>query len=135
MHQTYRNPVQRYNEVQSQTATPGEILLALYDGLFRFLNTALRCLDENKKGLASQQLRKCHAIISELMIALDDAKAPEICANLRSLYNFCLDRLMFATIRSDRPAVEDVIRVLSPLRDAWIQAVPMAHAEKSAAGR
>lgn len=107
--------------------------MALYEGLFRFLNTALRCIDEQKKGLASQQLRKAHAIISELYVALDESKAPELCANLGSVYNYCLDRLMQASIRSDRKAVEDVIRVLTPLREAWIKAVPMAQAEKAQA--
>lgn len=135
MHQAYRSPVQRYHEVQTQTASPGEILLALYEGIFRFLNAARRLLNEGQKGQASQQIRKAHAIISELYIALDNDKAPELCANLRNVYEFCLERLMHASIRSNQPAIDDVLRVLTPLREAWIKAVPLAQLEKAAAGR
>ena len=30
----------RYAQVRDSTSTPGDLLLALYDGLFRFLNGA-----------------------------------------------------------------------------------------------
>ena len=62
---------QRYNQVRMTTSTPGELLLALYDGLFRFLNQAKVCLQAKQMPRARELLSKAYAILSELYIALD----------------------------------------------------------------
>src|SRR5690242_5916293 len=118
--------VARYTEVHAKTASPGEILIALYDGLFRFLDGARLFLEQGDKTRASVLISKAHAIVSELYCALDRDKAPELCDNLAGVYGFCLDRLTHANLKSDRQAVKDVMRVLSPLREAWKLAVPKA---------
>lgn len=126
--------ISRYQQVRSTTATPGELLLALYDGLFRFLNGARICIERGEKVRAGEFLSKSYAILSELFIALDHDKAPELCAQLEGLYSFCMDRVTHANIRKDARAVEDVLRVLTPLREAWKEAVPAA-AREAAIGR
>ncbi len=40
---------------------------------------------------------------------------------LESLYQFMLSQLTLANIKSDRKALESVLRVLLPLQDAWEQ--------------
>lgn len=127
--------VARYKQVRMSTSTPGELLLALYDGLFRFLNGARVCLERNERARASELLSKSYAIVSELYIALDHDKAPELCAQLEGLYGFCMDRITFANLRGDRQSVADVIRVLTPLREAWQIAVPQAAREAAAAAK
>jgi flagellar protein FliS len=119
----------RYTEVRNATATPGELLLALYDGLFRFLNGAKACMAKRELGRARELLSKSNAIVSELYIALDHPAHPELCANLEGVYGFCMDRLSFASRKADPEALDEVIRVLTPLREAWRLAVPKAIAE------
>jgi flagellar secretion chaperone FliS len=116
----------RYERVKISTASKGELLLALYEGLFRFLSGAKLCLEQGQDARGRELISKSHAIISELQIALDSKAAPELCAQLDSLYTFCLDRLRDASASANSAAIADVIRVLSPLRDAWVQAVPEA---------
>jgi flagellar protein FliS len=123
----------RYQQVRASTSTPGELLLALYDGLFRFLNGARICLERNERPRASELLSKSYAIISELYIALDHSVAPELCAQLEGIYGFCMDKITFANIHGRPEAVAEVIRVLTPLREAWKVAVPQAAAEAAAA--
>jgi len=123
----------RYALVRNTTSTPGELLLALYDGLFRFLNGAKACIENKQLPRARELLSKCHAIISELMIALDHDVAPELCAQLEGLYQFCLDRIQVASRKSDATPIDEVVRVLTPLREAWIIAVPKAIQEAHAA--
>ncbi len=125
----------RYTQVRDATATPGEILLALYDGLFRFLNAAKVCMEKKQRGRAREFLSKTHAILSELYIALDHAAAPELCKGLGSVYEFCLDRTIRASRQSDTRQIDEVIRVLTPLREAWRIAVPKATQELHAAAR
>lgn len=122
-----------YKQNRSTTSTPGELLLALYDGLFRFLNGAKVLLERGERARASEQLSKAHAILSELFIALDHQVAPQLCEQLSALYEYAMDRVTHANLKGDVQAVADVIRVLTPLREAWQQAVPLAMKEQAAA--
>jgi flagellar secretion chaperone FliS len=125
----------RYTEIRNATSTPGELLLALYDGLFRFLNGAKLCIENKQLPRARELISKSHAIISELTIALDHSVSPDLCAQLEGLYGFCIDRLQVASRKSDIAAIDDVRRVLTPLREAWAIAVPKAIQEAHAASR
>ena|SRR5688572_16543093 len=122
----------RYKQVRFNTSSPGELLLALYDGLFRFLNGARACFEAKHDARAREQISKAHAIVSELLLALDYNASPELCANLAALYDFVLFRLSEANRNRDVNAIDDAIRVLVPLREAWQLAVPAAAAEAAA---
>ncbi|MET0411969.1 MAG: flagellar export chaperone FliS [Polyangiaceae bacterium] len=122
----------RYKQVRFNTSSPGELLLALYDGLFRFLNGARACFEAKQDARAREQISKAHAIVSELLLALDYNVSPELCANLAALYDFVLFRLSEANRSRDVKAIDDAIRVLVPLREAWQLAVPAAAAESAA---
>ncbi len=124
----------RYKQVKQNTLTPGELLLALYDGLFRFLNGAKHCLANGETTKAREFLCKAHAIVSELYLALDHKVQPELCANLASVYDFAMSRLTDANRLANADYVDEVIRVLTPLREAWQQAVPEAVKEGSRKG-
>src|SRR5882724_9433277 len=119
----------RYMQIRAVTSTPGELLLALYDGLFRFLNAAKICIERKQLPRARELLSKANAILSELTIALDHSVAPELCGQLDALYGFCIERVVVASRKADTVAIDEVTRVLTPLREAWILAVPKAHAE------
>lgn len=119
----------RYTQIRNTTSTPGELLIALYDGLFRFMNGAKICLERKDMLRFREFLSKAHAIISELYIALDHKLAPELCQNLEGVYGFAMDRLMHASRKADVTGIDDAIRVLTPLREAWQIAVPQAQRE------
>ena len=123
--------VAKYKDVQARTSTPGELLLALYDGLFRFLNGAQHSLQTGHRAKGSELITKSHAVISELLLALDYSQSPELCGHLGAVYDFCLSRLTEGNLTGNPQAVADVIRVLTPLRDAWKIAVPKAAAEQA----
>lgn len=123
----------RYTQNRNLTATPGELLLALYDGLFRFLNGAKLCIQNKQMPRARELLSKSYAIVSELAIALDHDIAPELCAQLEGLYGFCMDKIQVASRKAEIVPIEEVLRVLTPLREAWKLAVPKAIQEAHAA--
>jgi flagellar secretion chaperone FliS len=125
------NVAARYQAVQIRTEDPGEALIALYDGLFRFLNVARYGLRNGQRARAGEAISKAHAIISEFYLALDHSQAPEMCANLAALYNFSLERLTTANVKNDANPIDEVVRVLGPIRDAFTTVV-RAEAAKAA---
>jgi flagellar protein FliS len=126
---------QRYSQVRMTTSSPGELLLALYDGIFRFLNGAKVCIERKELARGRELLSKAYAILSELYIALDHSLAPELCANLEALYGFSMDRVMQASRKGTTIPIDEVIRVLTPLREAWQIAVPQAAREQHEAAK
>jgi flagellar protein FliS len=103
----------------------------LYDGLFRFLRGAELCFQNKQLVKGRELLSKSHAIISELLLALDHGKSPELCFQLESIYDYCMGTIVQANIKTDAQLISDVLRVLTPLREAWIQAVPEALRQSS----
>ena len=126
---------QRYSQVRMTTSSPGELLLALYDGIFRFLNGAKVCIERKEVARGRELLSKAYAILSELYIALDHSLAPDLCANLEALYGFSMDRVMQASRKGTTAPIDEVIRVLTPLREAWQIAVPQAAREQHEAAK
>jgi flagellar protein FliS len=113
------NYVQRYQAVQITTSSPGELLLAMFDGLFKFLNQARFYMDNGKRGPAGEAVSRAHAILSELMLALDASHAPELCANLTAVYDFCMSRVLEASRQNDAAGIVEALRVLAPIREAF----------------
>lgn len=124
--------VSRYQSVRITTGSPGDLLMALYDGLFRFLKAAAICLRNKRRSEASTSISRAHAILTELYVSLDPRYAPDLCANLESLYGFCLERIVAANLRNDADQLDDVIRVLTPVRDAFREAVQQVHSNPGA---
>jgi flagellar secretion chaperone FliS len=122
--------VNRYRQVVASTSTPGELLLALYAGLFRNLRASRKLLEDKKRVPATQLLSKAHAIVCELDMALDHEVWPELCQNLSGIYGFCQDRLLLAMRKGTPETIDEVIRVLTPLHEAWQTAVPQATREQ-----
>lgn len=125
--------VSRYRQVVVSTSTPGELLLALYAGLFRYLRSARTLLQNERRGLAAELISKARAIIAELDLALDYEVSPDLCQNLSGLYGFCLDRLRLAVREDSTQALDEVLLVLTPLHEAWQVAVPQATREQGRA--
>jgi len=116
----------RYEQVKITTASKGELLVALYEGMFKFLRGAKICFEQNQPARGRELSSKAYAIINELLIALDPKVDAEFCQTMTALYGFCLDRLRAANLAADPSAINDVMRAMSPLKDAWEQAVPEA---------
>jgi flagellar protein FliS len=122
------NAAARYQQVQLRTSNPGEILIALFDGLFKFLLLAKHHMAAGRRGPTGEAISRAFAIVSELYCSLDHSKAPELCSNLSSLYDFALDRLTKANLKRDPAHLDEVIRVLTPIREAFTTVVKQQNA-------
>jgi len=91
----------------------------MYEGAAKFTKMALNSMDEGDIAGKATYIRKIHDIINELSVSLDFKKGGEVTARLETLYQFILRQLTLANIRSDRKALESILKVLEPLQEAW----------------
>ena len=62
---------QIYRQTQVSTASPGELLLMLYDGAIRFARQAQEHLNRGEIEAASNRLIRVQDIVNELNLSLD----------------------------------------------------------------
>ncbi|PAW81635.1 MAG: flagellar export chaperone FliS [Pedosphaera sp. Tous-C6FEB] len=119
------NPWSSYRQVATQTATPGQLVLMLFDGAIRFLERARLGFAETDPLAFNQtvnnNIQRAQAIIHELNTSLNVRDGGELAENFRRLYDYMDDRLMESNIRKTDDGVTDVLRRLGVLRDAWAE--------------
>ncbi len=113
------NAVSEYKANSVTTQTPGRIVVMLYDGAIRFLKEALAAIERNDFAEKGLKIDKALAIINELNSSLDVQAGGEIAENLRRLYLFMQEHLVFASMRKDKRAIADVISLLEQINAGW----------------
>ncbi len=121
-----------YKQASVNTATPGRLLLMLYDGLIRFMNEAGLALKENQTEKAHRALIRAQEIVLELRSTLDYDKAPELCDSLHSLYTYFYEKLIEANRAKSSAPVDEITGMVKELRDAFRQAEQQLLVEKEA---
>jgi flagellar secretion chaperone FliS len=110
-----------YRQQSILTATPGQLVVMLYDGCLRFLSQAAYAMREGKAGEANARLTRAEAIIDELLDTLDLEKGGVIASRLQGIYVFCNRQLIESRTARDPEMIEKVAELLGELRDAWAQ--------------
>ncbi|MGP0629398.1 flagellar export chaperone FliS [Nitrospina sp. 32_T5] len=118
------------NEVS--TSNQGKLILMMYDGAIRFVTMAMESMDQNDVAHKSAYIQKSRDIVNELMVALDTDKGGEVTRNLERLYQFILRQLTHANIKNDKAALQSILRVMTPLREAWDQILNPAEETETA---
>ena len=112
-------PYKAYEKANVHTADQRLLILMLYDGSIRFMRKAVGKIEENNIEAAHNYLIRARNIISELLATLKPEKAGELGANLRQLYIYMFNRLVQANLSKDKEGVEEVIKLMSTLREGW----------------
>jgi flagellar protein FliS len=119
------NPWQSYRQAATKTATPGQLVLMLFDGALRFLDKALAGFDLDDpldSNLAiNNNILKAQEIIRELNASLNLEQGGEFAVTMRRLYNFYDLQLSQSNLKKDPAGVQLVIRLLSVIRGAWAE--------------
>ena len=118
----YKNPQMQYLKTRVLTATPGELLVMLYDGLLQRLRQSKLSIEENRIEKAGELLGSAHDILGELMTSLDAKHSPELAENLLNLYMYCKELLIKALAELDTKHIDEAHDLLVPLREAWAEA-------------
>ncbi|MBM3851322.1 MAG: flagellar export chaperone FliS [Verrucomicrobia bacterium] len=119
------NPWQAYRQAATKTATPGQLVLMLFDGALRFLDRALVGFDLDDpldSNLAiNNNIPKAQEILRELNASLNLDKGGEFAVTMRRLYNYYDLQLSQSNLRKDPEGVRLVIRLLTVIRNVWAE--------------
>lgn len=118
---SYSKQATRYRETEVLTATPGQLVVLLYDHLLLSLRKARVAMEARDSETQSECLEKGRNVLTELLVTLDRERGGEVAANLGALYSFLLGELVQIGIRADVARLDRVAHMISELRDAFAQ--------------
>lgn len=118
--------VQTYRTNAVLTASPGQLVLMLYDGALKAIAIARDALEQPGEDLArievvNHQLQKAQNILLELQDGLNLEAGGEFAQTLYRLYDYHYRRLLEANLRKDIAPVIEVEGLVRSLRDAWAE--------------
>ena len=130
---SYGRQASRYRETEVLTATPGQLVVLLYDHLLISLRKARIAMETRDTEAQGEHLEKGRVILTELLVTLDHERGAEVAANLGSLYSFLLGELVQVGIRGDLSRLDRVTNMIAELRDAFAQlaSAPAAAAQSA----
>lgn len=108
----------KYMENSVQTATPGQLLIMLYDGAIRFCRAGIEGIKNKDYEAANYNLCRTQSIINELLVTLD--RSVPISENLESLYVYMLQQLIQANVKKSIEPAQEVLGYLSELKETWV---------------
>lgn len=120
------------------TASPGQLVLMLYDGALKAIALAREGFDippeePRRIQVINQHLLKAQAILTELQSGLNLETGGDFARTMHQLYDYHNRRLLEANLRKQVEPVVEVERLVRELRDAWAQMLskqdvaPVAH--------
>jgi flagellar secretion chaperone FliS len=110
-----------YRRMNVETRSPLELVVMLYDGALGSLEEARAAIARRDVKARSEAVSRTLAILTELQGTLNMNEGGQIAEELDRLYTFAISRLVDVTLKLDATAVDDIARVLTPLRDGWAQ--------------
>lgn len=124
------NPYKQYRQTQINTADKTKLVILVYDGAITYLKRAQRELNEKNFEEKCDLIFKAQDILLELIGSLD-MNIGEVAQSLYSLYYYMMKRLTEANIKNNPELIEEVINLLSGLRQTWTEAMAIMNEEQS----
>jgi len=124
-----KRTIDAYRHSQMFTSTPGDLLIALYDGMLRFCHEAKVAIENKNPAAKGQAIGRAYDILTELSATLDPKHDPKLCAELTSIYNYWFEKLQEGSMFMRKEPVEEVIRHVGDMRTTWQQAITLARKE------
>ena len=132
------NPWQSYRQVALTTASPGQLVLMLYDGALKFSRQALDGFNHDDplefNRTIHNNVTRAQAIINELNVSLNMEHGGELSTSLRRVYQYLDRRLEESNTRKSPDGIEETVRRLGDLREAWAQMLQGRTIETEPAG-
>ncbi len=111
-------------------ADPHQLISLLMDGALERLIAAKGGIERGEIVEKAALLQRVGAIIEELRSSLDHSAGGELSGNLERLYDYMMRRVLAANLHNDVKAVEEVVRLLREIRNAWAAIPPEARKQR-----
>ena len=109
-----------YQEQSLAGATGMELVLALYNGLVRFLYQALACIEEGDVRGRRISVKKALDIVMYLQARLRLDLGGETAASLNDFYAAVFTLTLEASHANSREKMEEIIQCVRSVREAWV---------------
>ena len=116
-----RSAAAAYTHVEVTSRSPMELVVMLYDGGIAALTQARDALQRRDLVVKRTSLTKAISIISHLQSTLNMEEGRDVAQQLDSLYDYILERITTANVTGAPEPLDQSIRLLCTVRDAWVQ--------------
>jgi len=108
------------------TASPGQLVVLLFDGALQAMATAREAMGRPPRDLkrfevVQRQITKAQRIIAELRGSLNFQHGGDFAPLMEQLYEYYNRRLIEANLKKDPAPIVEVEKLLGELRDAWAE--------------
>ena len=110
-----------YKHTGVTTASPGELIVMLYDGALKFTGYAEQAYGDGDAALAASSIARAVAIINYLQSVLDQNQSPELVGQLDRLYMKWTHTLTKANLQRDPAKVIEIRAEIAEMREAWVE--------------
>ncbi len=121
----YHQSANSYKAVAVETASPGKLVLMLFDGALRFLSGALEGFELEDLTLrnetVSNNVLKAQSIVAELQTCLDLSVEGELPMTLYRLYDYVYDQLQKGNLNKEKAPVQEAEDIIFSIRDSWAE--------------
>lgn len=112
-------------DLSVETADPHKLIVMLFDGALVALASAKYAMETGNIPSKGASISKAIDIISNgLHASLDIEQGGELAERLSALYDYMASRLLWANLKNDLPALQEVQGLLEELAGAWRQIAP-----------
>jgi flagellar protein FliS len=121
----YTKISQSYKSASTETATPGKLILMLYDGALNFLRLAKAGFEEKTNSKRNEHINsnllKALSIILELRGCLNMTLPGDFSMTMYRLYVYMEEKLVEANLHKKVEPIKEVEKHLIEIRSAWAE--------------
>jgi flagellar secretion chaperone FliS len=118
-------------ETSVNTASAHKLIELLFNGFMDQVTLARGALRAGQIEAKGAAISRAARIVDEgLKAGLNLEAGGRLAADLDSLYAYVTLRLLAANLRNDESALDECVRLIGPLRDAWVAIGPEVEAGK-----
>ena len=111
-----------YKRVDLSSAPKHEIVSRLFERFLVDITAAKHAIAGKDIAAKAHAIDHALRIVAELEASLDHAAAPELAANLQSLYRYVADKLCVANAKLQTATLDDAARVMTEIGQAMREA-------------
>lgn len=116
----------RYKEMEVLSATPGELVVMVYDHLLTSLLRARAAIVAKDLESRASEFSRARDAVGELLATLDRQRGGAVAAQLGGLYTFFLSELTALGIDPAISRLDRIITMVRELREAFVGIQPGA---------
>jgi flagellar protein FliS len=116
-------------ETSVNSASAHKLIELLFNGFMDAVVQARGAMRARQIEIKGKAIGRAARIVEEgLKASLNFEDGGKLAGDLAALYAYVTVRLTYANLRNDEAALDECVRLISPLRDAWISIGPQVEA-------